>query len=277
MTEHDLARAAYAEPSRVGIYTVCFTRPEAAEAAHGPGLSEGEELVSLTEGGIMAVTIPIPLRDWLGQSGDAHLEDLTWVAPRALRHQVIIETTMARAPVFPLPFGTVFSSESKLRSYLRRLHEPIDSFLSFISDKEEWTIKGSMELGRYEALQSGAAAAPGSGAPISGAGYLMAKKQRASAVAKARDWLHLAEGVVLENLRPLTLMRCRRRILPAQAGDSTRLLFHWAVLIERSQREQLLSTLERGNEHWAEQGLQLVGQGPWPPYSFCPALANPAG
>jgi hypothetical protein len=258
------------------MYTVCFTLPEAAAAARGLGIGDGEELGYVTEAEVLAVTSRIQLHDWLGASGDAHLGDLTWVAPRACRHQAIIEAVMGLAPAFPLSFGAVWSSEEKLRQYLRRFHDPIREFLSFISDKEEWTIKGALDQAQYDALHSGPQAEPLASSPPSGTGYLLAQKQRASAAVKTRDWLQLAEGVVLDNLRPLTLMRRRRRILPAQAGDSARLAFHWAVLIERSQRDSLLRLLDRGNDHWAPLGLKLIGQGPWPTYSFCPALASPA-
>ena len=38
------------------------------------------------------------------------MEDLAWVAPRALRHEEVILTVMEQGPVLPVRFGTVFSS-----------------------------------------------------------------------------------------------------------------------------------------------------------------------
>jgi hypothetical protein len=68
---------------------------------------------------------------------------------------------------------------------------------------------------------------------------------------------------------------CERRILDAAVGDSRELVLNLAALIPSERREDLIAHIENFNVERAEQGLGLMLNGPWPPYSFCPPLVTP--
>ena len=48
--------------------------------------------------------------EFAGPEAELNLQQLSWVGPRALRHEAVIEEVMASSPVLPARFGTLFSS-----------------------------------------------------------------------------------------------------------------------------------------------------------------------
>ena len=53
---------------------------------------------------------------------------------------------MARSPVLPMRFGTVFTSEAALREHTEPRHPTIADFLERVTGKEEWDVKISLDL-----------------------------------------------------------------------------------------------------------------------------------
>ena len=78
------------------------------------------------------------------------MQQLAWVAPRAVRHEAVIEEVMAYSPVLPLPFGTLFSSAEALSQFVDPHRETIARFLLRVADHGEWSVKGWLD--RKQAL-----------------------------------------------------------------------------------------------------------------------------
>lgn len=260
-----------------GLYVFCFARAGAA-APEGPGVSEGAEVRAIEHEGIAAICCEVPLGAWVGTEGDAHLQDPGWVGPRALRHEAILEEAMRGSPVLPLRFGCLFSSAARLTALMAAQRPKIEAFLAQADDREEWSIKASLDVAACEAAI--VAADPRSARlPASpGARYLVEQKLRQDAQRAVRAWVQRAEAEIEEALGGLALDRRALRPSARQAqGGALEGVLHWAVLVPRGAAGLLQERLGALGERLAARGLHVEAFGPWPLYSFAPRLDEDEG
>lgn len=259
-----------------GIYLFCFARREVLPGIAGPGLDERSPVSSWAFRDVVAVLSRAPLKAFCGPSGEAHLQDLTWVGPRACRHEEVIERTMRHSPVFPARFGTLFSSLERLERLLETHYDTVSAFLNYAADKEEWGVKGLLDEAEAERhlLSAPSLALPSS----PGARYLAERQRRAEVDRRLKSW---AEGVgasVAEDLQGRAAESRSLRTLPREASGRDRsVAFNRAFLLLRSAREDFRLRVEQISAEHSAQGLTLELSGPWPPYSFCPSLGLLAG
>lgn len=259
----------------MGLYVFCLARASAAEAVQGPGLTGETPLAAWKHEEVAAICCEVPLHEWTGEEGEAHLKDLGWLGPRALRHEEVIQQVMSASPVLPLRFGCLFSSAGQLEQVLRRERTRISTFLEMAAHEEEWSLQGMVELAVCE--EAMAAADPRSAKlPASaGARYLMEQKLRKDAAQAARRWLQEAEAEVARALEGLVIARHSLRP-PARSGQTPALegAFRWALRVPRGSDAELARRLEPLAEPLAARGLQLSARGPWPLYNFVPSLVE---
>lgn len=259
----------------VGIYVFCLVRAGAVRAAVGHGLAEDTPLRVLVHEDVAAVCCEVPLHDWTGEAGEAHLKDLSWLGPRALRHEEVIEQMMRASPALPLRFGCLFSSEAQLVELLRSKRTRIAAFIEKIANEEEWSLKGSLDLRACEeamfAADPRAATLPAS----KGARYLMEQKLRKDAESAARAWVREAETAIAHALGGLVLARRSLRPTPRSAAEpALEGVFHWAILVPRGAEAELTKRLEPLAEQLSASGLHVSARGPWPAYNFVPHLGE---
>ena len=64
-----------------------------------------------------------------------------------------------------------------------------------------------------------------------------------------------------------------RRLLSRETtGSDQDMVWNWALLIPRQAVSGFQARIQDINAQYAERGLRVEVTGPWPPYSFCPAL-----
>jgi hypothetical protein len=85
-----------------------------------------------------------------GEEAEARLRDLSWLGPRACRHEAVIEEAMRHGPVLPARFATLFASADSLRGFVLRHRSAIAGFFSEIGDQQEWAVKGLLVRARRE-------------------------------------------------------------------------------------------------------------------------------
>ena len=253
-----------------GLYVFCFTRAGATEAATGPGLAGDVPLSTRVHGDIAAICCEVPLHEWTGPQGEAHLKDLAWLGPRALRHEEVIEQTLRTSPVLPLRFGCLFSSAQRLEELLRRERGRISAFIDKAAHEEEWSLQGSLDLLACEEAMFLADPRVAKLPASAGARYLMEQKLRKDAARAARVWVHEVQATLARALEGLVLER--RPLRPTQEGE-----FHWALLVPRGAEAELARRLEPLAEPLSERGLKLSASGPWPTYNFAPRLGEQPG
>lgn len=262
----------------VGLYVFCFTRAGAASAATGPGLSENAPLHARVHEGLAAICCEVPLHEWTGETGEAHVKDVGWLGPRALFHEEVLEQMMRAAPVLPLRFGCLFSSAERLEELLRRERVRITAFLERAEHEEEWSLQGLLDAKVCEeavfAADPRVAKLPAS----AGARYLMEQKLRKDAARGARVWVEEAQAMLVKALEGLVLERRTLRPPPRSEGEPAREgALHWALLLPRGARAELARRLEPLAESLSARGLYLSARGPWPAYNFAPRLGDGPG
>jgi hypothetical protein len=202
--------------------------------------------------------------------GEAHLKDLAWLGPRALRHEEVIERMMRASPVLPLRFGCLFSSAQRLEELLRRERARIEAFIDKAAHEEEWSLQGSLDVVACEEAMFAADPRMAKLPASAGARYLMEQKLRKDAARAARVWIQEAQTTLAHALEGLVLER--RSLRPTQEGA-----FHWALLVPRGAEAELASRLEPLAEQLSARGLRLSASGPWPLYNFAPHLGDEPG
>jgi hypothetical protein len=257
-----------------GVYVFCFARAGAVDAA-GPGLDEGAPVRALVHADVAALYCEVPLRDWVGPEGEAHLQDPAWIAPRALRHEAVVEEAMRASPVLPLRFGCLFSSPARLVALVAAERQKIAVFLAEAEQREEWSIKGSLDVAACEAAMFAADPRAARLPASPGARYLMEQKLRLEAQRAARAWVRSAEAEIEEALGGVVLDRRVLRPSARQAGSGAREgVFHWAVLVPRGGAALLQERLGALGARLEASGLSVEAFGPWPLYTFAPHLGE---
>ena len=161
-----------------------------------------------------------------------------------------------------------------------------NAFLEFITDKEEWSVKVSLQRDsavdwliqtdrelseRHRRLS-----------PSPGVRYLQEKQIKAVAgkQLQARSRHHADE--MLSRLRGLALdvrELKRNHLVPDLAGpaggEAGELVFNGACLLPIQGIEAFHQEVERARRAGRPQGILVETRGPWPPYHFCPKWSEP--
>jgi len=220
----------------------------------------------------------VALEEWAGPAAETHLQDLNWVGPRACQHEQVIERVMVQAPVFPLPFGTLFSALEPVHHLLEARREAIAGFLDFVVDKEEWAVKGFLDKKAAEVHLMTSDPSREMLPSSQGARYLLERRRRARVGRELKSWVKEAGALVSRALQDVAVDFRPLKILARQvSGRDLDMVFNWAFLLERNTRETFRTQVEQLDAQHAEQGLRLELSGPWPPYSFCPSLEEEDG
>jgi hypothetical protein len=225
---------------------------------------------------IAAVVSQVPFEEFRGPSAESRLNDLSWVGPRAVRHEEIVEEVIQYSPVFPARFGTLFSSMDSVERILKEHHDTILQFLEEVADKEEWSVKGLVDQVKAEAkIFSSLLSRDSKNLSSLSAGKRYFEKQRLRAgVKKAlNDYLKEVCKELLGELSHHTSDFRERRVLQATAPDGDNdMVLNWAFLVPRDKVSNIRALVDRANEDLGSQGLTFQISGPWAPYSFCPVL-----
>jgi hypothetical protein len=229
---------------------------------------------------VAAVLSRVSQSDFCGAAGEKNLQDLAWLAPRACRHEAVLEQVMRLGAVLPARFGTLFSSTASLESFLRRHEAAIGRFLERVAGQEEWAVKGFLDQGRAETewLARRRAEEPCRPGLPPGLAYLREQSLRIQAREVLDDQVADVCGDLLEQLHLLASEIVPRRILAHERPDAAReMVLNWALLVPSAAAPGFRGRIERANAEQNRGGLTLEVSGPWPAYSFCPALeAGPA-
>src|SRR5664280_2251761 len=118
------------ENGEPALYLFCFARSDAVRDVQGTAV-DGHSPLSIIRHSpdLCAVLSEVAREDFCGPAAELHMQELSWVAPRAVRHEAVIEGVMACSPVLPSPFGTLFSSLKALTEFVDQNRETIALFL----------------------------------------------------------------------------------------------------------------------------------------------------
>ena len=259
-----------------GIYLFCLARPHVPPVLNVSGLDDRYPVLPWTFGDILAILSKVSLEEFCGPLAESRMQNLSWVGPRACRHQEVIEHVMRHSPVLPARFGTIFSSPESLERLVKMHYDAISRFLDQVADKEEWAVKGLMDRAKAkeELLPVILAREGGALASLSpGVRYFQEQRIRAGAEKELNLWLKEICKRVANDLSQYAADFYERKVLSREAtGMDGDMVLNWAFLVPRSATTDFRKRIGRANTDHAQQGLVFELSGPWPPYSFCPSL-----
>ncbi len=261
-----------------GLYLYCLARRDRLPPSSlvGRGMDDQNPLEVAIFQDLAAIWSPVPVEDFCGPEAEARLADLTWIGPRVIRHQEAVAGVMRHSPVLPARFGTIFSSAANLEKVLQRHYEAIAGFLERITGQEEWAVKGLLDRpGAQEKLFSCKLAreAEGLSALSPGKRYFEEQRLRAAGDRELTRWLQEVCREVWSGLLTCAAeVRERRRLSREATGSDRDMIWNWAFLVPETVLPDFKARIEAANAQYAGHGLVLECTGPWPPYSFTPAL-----
>lgn len=259
-----------------GIYLFCFAHSRSVSDLEGTAFSEENPLLILVFRDIAAVLCEISLEEFTGQGAEARMQDLAWIGPKALEHESVIEQVMQFSPVFPARFGTIFLSFERVKELIANHHELISRFLDRMIDKDELAVKAFLDRTKAkEEIASGMIASQeGALSHSPGMRYIQEKRIRLAAERELSNRLSEICADVWKHLRRCAAEYVERKVLPTGSAEAEgEMVFNWAFLVPKSELVEFRSIVERANKDYTSRGLVFQCSGPWPPYSFIPALA----
>lgn len=253
------------EEQAMAIYLYGFAPAAAAGLPPSmPAVDDGTLTVH-RHAGLTALVSAVPRASYEGERGEAHLADIGWVGPRALRHQAVLEAARQTTTIVPLPFATLFSSIAALDAEMVRRGGTIRALLQRLAGCSEWAVQARLDSAAALDAQVRGAIADGRFVPPAAAGrrHLEEQRLRRTLARETETWV--AHRVA--SLATALQEHCRDFVeRPRPAGQG--LALNWALLVPDDNVSALHETLAVHTPALAADGLHMTCKGPWPGYSF---------
>lgn len=259
-----------------GLYIFCLSKTPCLEYFDPSPDDELNRLFLHRYRDLFAVAKWVSLQEFCGLEAQQRLEDPAWVTPRAIEHGRVIADVFRNSPVLPVPFGTLFSSSEALEQFLEQNAPLIRNFFEYAGGCEEWGVKALLDRDRLKRSLVSSIAEEESGADSPGLRYLRNRRAEQLADKRLSSWLELNFELVAAALGEYATELRQRRILDdSKQPDGREAVLNLAALITRDRVTKLQQRIEAINLERTDLGLSFALTGPWPPYSFCPALGEP--
>lgn len=260
----------------LGIYLFCLIPAEPLPKIAGNGIDGEHPLFVEAIGNVAAVLSEVNLEDFTGPEAQEKMEDLAWVAHRALRHEEVVLSALEQGPVLPVRFGTVFSSLAAAAEPLRHRQDVFKKYFRDTTGKQEWTLKGYVDRPQARARMTAArlAAEKEQLAGLSpGKRYFLEQKIKGVVDKDVAIWLKDMERDILRVAREASVGFSECRLQSREVtGRDEEMFFHGALLVPDGEAQVLQGITNEWNTRHEAQGLQIELSGPWPPYHFAPVL-----
>ena len=214
--------------------------------------------------GLKAVISSVALGDYTGEIGENNVQNIAWLTPRACRHALVIDRLIEQGSVYPLSFGTLFSSLSSLEQEMTRRSTEVLAVLEHIAGCQEWSLEATLDRKQAvdallaEGLQSGRFSLP----EATGRRHLEEQKLRRNLTAELNEWLTRCLTLLQNELRPLTWDFRSRRLLDEK-------VLHWAYLLPVAQVAAFQQQVSAIANRYEVYGFNFRVTGPWAADSFC--------
>jgi Gas vesicle synthesis protein GvpL/GvpF len=242
-----------------------------------PGSVEllGGPLMLHREGAVAALVGVAPVADYCGVEGERHLADVAWLAPRVQRHAEIIEWAMERSSVFPVPFGTLYSSLASLTMFMRAHEAAIIEFFRAVADKEEWELRATAKFDSPETLDELACSAwPDWRELPKGARYMRLCRDRNALIEFGRAEAAAFMRDFVAKLWPLTADVRQHDVSHRIGSGEAEPVARYALLLSKANVAAVRARIEEIADGASCPHIAIALSGPWPPFSFRPHLKS---
>lgn len=254
--------------SLVYVYAIA---PAGAEAPTGlRGLDDGA-VRTVRDGDLVAFVSDVPDSEFGEAPLNANLSDMTWLTPRAVRHQEVnAALTAASDPLVPLSFGTVFRDTGGVTRMLRERSAAIGPRFAALKGKAEWIAVARRATDRaLAALESGSDALRALRAEIAaapqGRAYLLTRRLDETAKQELRVTDAAAISAVVEAFAGAGMRLFREPLVEDVEGT---MLARYSVLAGRDRGTELTRIATAFGARWKPRGYSIELSGPWPAYRF---------
>lgn len=206
------------------------------------------------------IVADVPLEAYGASAIDAHLNDLEWVAERAMRHEAVVEHFARRYDVVPMKLFTMFHTDERARADLDRRTD-LRAILRKISGCAEWSVRVTRVL-TPRPTRSEAVHAKHKGRI--GTGFLIRKKGERD---RSRAESATARRVAATTFRSLS-RTARDGVRKEAPVPGTSLLLDATFLVAKSRQKRFLSAAQQAARAAERAGCELSVTGPWPVYHF---------
>ncbi len=252
------------EPARsgplTGWYVYGLTWESAARALQVDAGIDGAPVEVVAAGRLAAVVSPLTTTEPWGGGSDGDV-DLDVLAPRARRHEWVLEQMLDRGAVVPLRFGVLYPSLDRLRSLLSDRATALAETLRRLENQTEWGLTIAVDESG-----SGGNISP---LPTAGRDYLTQRRDERLA---AEEMIEEATRVVAGIHDTLLEVASESVVHPAARGDGRKekAMLRASYLVPAPAVDRFRTVAEAGLSS-SPLWLRLTGEltGPWPPYHFC--------
>lgn len=232
-------------------------------------IDENYPLFAHEVNGLVAIVSLVKRGEFEGEEAETRLKDIVWLAPRIYRHSKVLEKILdLGCPVYPVNFGTLFSSLDALISTMHEQRNLILAHLEHVKGRQEWAI--DIQFDQDQALEMLVAEAVSKGQLLlstsMGRRHLEMQRYRANLITEMPIWLDGRLRSVADDLEVAAADHVERKV----GGEK---VANWAYLISAQEVQKFLLKVERLSQRESPWGLTLRCTGPWPPYSFCKGVS----
>lgn len=226
-------------------------------------------------GSIAAVVSFVSAADYCDGEAERRLGDLGWLAPRLRHHAEVVEWAMQCSPVFPAPFGTLYSSVANLSAFMRAHETKIAAFLRKVAEKDEWELQGGVRFDRPDLLDQLASRHWRGWHDLSrGMRYMRLCRDRDQLVALGRSEAVAFMRECVAELRPFAA-DIRQHDVCRQGPDAGEAVIRHALLIAKADIATVRRCVDEIAARAVGHDISIALRGPWPPFSFRPDLEAP--
>jgi hypothetical protein len=252
------------------VYVYAIARAGSTAPTRLRGLDDAA-VRTVADGDLAAFVSDVAERDYAEEPLNAHIADMEWLTPRAVRHQEVNAALAAVCdPLVPLSFGTVFRDTARVTRMLSERSAELGARFDALRGRSEWIAVVRRESARalaavetesepLRALRSEIEAAP------PGRGYLLTRQldETKRTELRASDAAAIVDATeAFERAQ----MRLFREPLVEDAGGG--MLARFSVLARRDAGGSLDGISAAYAKRWAARGYALELSGPWPAYRF---------
>jgi hypothetical protein len=236
--------------------------PSLRGAPAGP--PESAELRLLPAGERLWLAVAsVPARDYDAAAVRRGLEEIDWLASRALAHEAVVEHFMGASALLPMPVLTLFTSDHRAVEYVAACRERIDGLLEGVERRVQWVLRLAWDK---QAAARSPASRPARNA--SGVAYLARKRALRDGGSARLAAARTQAGHVFDALASAAVDARRRGPSGAQAAASSRLLLDAAFLVSSRHACAFRAALRRRTRELGAAGIAVSLTGPWPAYDF---------
>jgi len=252
------------------VYVYAIARAGSTAPTRLRGLDDAA-VRTVADGDLVAFVSDVAERDYGEEPLNAHIADMEWLTPRAVRHQEVNAALAAVCdPLVPLSFGTVFRDAAGVTRMLGERAAELGPRFEALRGRSEWIAVVRRDRARalaaveaesepLRALRSEIEAAP------PGRGYLLARQLDET----KRTALRAADAAAIVDATEAferAQMRLFREPLVEDAGGG--MLARFSVLARRDDGASLDGMSAAYGKRWDARGYALELSGPWPAYRF---------